>query len=151
MPAEGRSPLCLGGGLVVVADARIDGRSELLRRLADCGHQLPATASDAELVGAAFRAWGEECPGHLLGDFAFAVWDARERRLFCARDHFGVKPFYYARAGDGLVSPPHGAAACARRAAVRGPAGMPGQTSGGGTPAGGSRRAPGVAPGCALS
>lgn len=43
----------------------------------------------------AYRRWGEECPEHLLGDFAFAVWDPVKQHLFCARDHFGVMPFYY--------------------------------------------------------
>ena len=37
---------------------------------------------------------------HLRGDFAFAIWDARKKLLFCARDHFGVKPFYYSDLGE---------------------------------------------------
>src|ERR1041385_7702205 len=43
----------------------------------------------------AYEKWGEDCVNHLFGDFAFAIWDERKQRYFCARDHFGVKPFYY--------------------------------------------------------
>jgi len=53
-------------------------------------------ADDAELVLAAYRRWGADCVNHFLGDFAFAIWDAPRQRLFCARDHFGVRPFFYA-------------------------------------------------------
>jgi asparagine synthase (glutamine-hydrolysing) len=60
-------------------------------------------ASDARLILHAYHVWGEDCVEHLLGDFAFAIWDGRARRLFCARDHFGVKPFYYARVGRTIV------------------------------------------------
>ena len=61
------------------------------------------SASDAQLILHAYHAWADECVEHLLGDFAFAIWDARARRLFCARDHFGVKPFYYAQIRDGFI------------------------------------------------
>jgi asparagine synthase (glutamine-hydrolysing) len=47
------------------------------------------------LILDAYEKWGEDCVKHLFGDFAFAIWDDRKRRYFCARDHFGVKPFYY--------------------------------------------------------
>jgi asparagine synthase (glutamine-hydrolysing) len=60
-------------------------------------------AGDAELILHAYHAWGEQCVEHLLGDFAFAIWDGRRRRLFCPRDHFGIKPFFYALVGDCLV------------------------------------------------
>jgi asparagine synthase (glutamine-hydrolysing) len=43
----------------------------------------------------AYEKWGDDCVKHLFGDFAFAIWDDRRQRYFCARDHFGVKPFYY--------------------------------------------------------
>ncbi|HEX6717648.1 MAG TPA: asparagine synthase-related protein [Pyrinomonadaceae bacterium] len=43
----------------------------------------------------AYESWGEDCVNHLIGGFAFAIWDEREQRFFCARDHFGVKPFFY--------------------------------------------------------
>src|SRR3989449_1054025 len=78
------------GDLVLAADARIDNRGELCSLL-----PAPSDATDADLILAAYERWDETCPEHLLGDFAFAIWDAREQRLFCARDHFGVKPFYY--------------------------------------------------------
>jgi asparagine synthase (glutamine-hydrolysing) len=82
------------GDLVVVADLRIDNRDELIEA---CG--LPRDSrmgGDTALVVAAYRRWGERCPEHLEGDFAFAIWDRRDRSLFCARDPFGVKPFAYA-------------------------------------------------------
>jgi asparagine synthase (glutamine-hydrolysing) len=82
------------GDLVITADARIDNREELLTTLRLS--EQPRLA-DSELILAAYERWGRACPESLVGDFAFAIWDKREQRLFCARDHFGVKPFYYYR------------------------------------------------------
>ena len=85
---------CERGDLVITADARIDNRSELIRLL-ELGSRQSEQLTDSELILHAYRAWGEGCPSRLLGDFAFSIWDASKRQLFCARDHFGVKPFYY--------------------------------------------------------
>lgn len=80
--------------LTLVCDARIDNRQELAEQL---GVHLNGSrvVTDSELILAAYRKWDEECAVKLLGDFAFALWDGKQRRLFCARDHMGVKPFYY--------------------------------------------------------
>jgi asparagine synthase (glutamine-hydrolysing) len=90
-----RQPLASPDGrYVLCADLRLDNREELARELGIA----PATARelpDSSFVMGAYRKWGERCPERLLGDFAFALWDSRERRLFCARDHMGVRPFYY--------------------------------------------------------
>lgn len=91
------------GDLWITEDARIDGRAELVEKLVSNGCVDLKTATDRELIASAYNAWGEDCVSHLLGDFSFAIWDARRERLFCARDHFGVKPFYYAVAGRTLV------------------------------------------------
>lgn len=82
------------GALVLVADARLDNREELLDLVRGDGRPA-AEVSDSELTLAAYEAWGDRCPERLLGDFAFAVWDRRARTLFCARDPFGVRSFYY--------------------------------------------------------
>lgn len=96
-------PCSLDGRLWIVADARVDARAELIAAL-DPQHRAGlAEAGDAELILHAYRAWGERCLEYLLGDFAFALWDAPNRRLFCARDPFGVKQFYYAWRGGSLV------------------------------------------------
>ena len=50
---------------------------------------------DAETILNAYQKWGDDCINHLIGDFAFAIRDERRQRFFCARDHFGVKPFFY--------------------------------------------------------
>lgn len=82
------------GNLVLTADARIDNRDELIATLGLNGRPQNEIA-DSELILAAYEEWYEHCPEKLLGDFAFAIWDGRRQELFCARDHFGVKPFYY--------------------------------------------------------
>ena len=80
-------------GCVITADGRIDNRDELLDALGPQGTK--DTVSDAELILLAYLSWGERCLDQLLGDFAFAIWDPRHRILFCARDGFGMRPFYY--------------------------------------------------------
>ena len=91
---------CGVDGLWIVADCRLDARSDLLASLQTSSKQLPDTSTDAELIAHAYLKWGTACAAHLLGDFAFAIWDAGRRQLFCARDHLGVKPFYYAHRND---------------------------------------------------
>jgi asparagine synthase (glutamine-hydrolysing) len=81
-------PLTLDGHVWVIADSRIDPED---------------TLSDGARIVQAYERWGEQCVEHVLGDFAFAIWDQRLRRLFCARDHFGVKPFFYARVGNSFL------------------------------------------------
>ena len=90
------------GGLAVVASARLDNRDDL----GDALGLSPAAASalaDRDFILAAYRRWGRECPERLLGDYAFAVWDAGRGLLFCARDHMGAQPFYYAETPRGFA------------------------------------------------
>ena len=98
-----RQPLSLDGSVWITADARVDGRAELRRELG--GERVAGldTVTDVELILHAYRRWDTDCVDHLLGDFAFAIWDGRKQRLFCARDHFGVKPFFYARVRNAFV------------------------------------------------
>lgn len=81
-------------GLVITADARIDNREELITRL-QLTNRPARLIGDSEIILAAYERWGEDCPDYLLGDFAFAIWNDRQQTLFCARDHFGVRPLYY--------------------------------------------------------
>ncbi len=83
-------------GLVAVADARLDNRRELSAHLLRGGAIVEdATATDAEVILAAYRLWGDACPAKLIGDFAFVIFDERRRRLFAARDPLGMRPLYH--------------------------------------------------------
>jgi asparagine synthase (glutamine-hydrolysing) len=91
-----RQPLTRGG-LVIVADARIDDRDRLVPELVRRGYlagDLEST-TDAEIILAAHRCWGDDAPSWLVGDFAYVMWDARRRRLLAARDPMGMRPLYY--------------------------------------------------------
>jgi asparagine synthase (glutamine-hydrolysing) len=90
------------GDLAITADARIDNRDELIAALA-LNDLQSEKITDSQLILAAYEKWGEHCPEKLLGDFAFAIWNGRQQMLFCARDHFGVKPFYYYFSGGIFV------------------------------------------------
>ncbi len=79
-------------GLAITFDGRLDNRAALL---SDLGGTPATSCSDASLALAAYREWGTACPARLEGDFVFAIWDRQSRRMFCARDRIGIKPFYY--------------------------------------------------------
>lgn len=85
--------------LVLVMDGRVDNWEELRRELLGRGAVL-RTRADAELVLRAYEIWGEGCPDRIIGEFTFFIWDARQRRLFAARDAAGTRHFYY-HAGNG--------------------------------------------------
>lgn len=79
---------------IITADIRLDNREVLLSAF-EIAATDAATTSDSQLVLAAYQRWGDHCVDYLKGDFAFAIWDRQQQHLFCARDRFGVKPFYY--------------------------------------------------------
>lgn len=91
-----QQPTSLGSNFWITADVRLDCRAELIETLIRAGCKFDEQRiTDPELILHAYATWREECVDHLRGDFGFALWDARERKLFCARDHFGIKPFFY--------------------------------------------------------
>jgi len=89
-------------GVVLVFDGRLDNRDELFEKLG-AGSGVPREAPDGEVTLACYRRYGEACPEHLAGDFAFAVWDTRERRLFSARSLCGRRPLLWACDGRTFV------------------------------------------------
>ena len=86
----------------MVADARIDNRSQLAAELALTASEA-AEMADSAFVLRAWQRWGQECVEHLVGPFAFAVWDARAERFFLARDHAGDRPLYYRKTADSFA------------------------------------------------
>lgn len=93
-------PFVLGSESVVLFDGRLDNREELLSLLKG---DVSSESSDAAFVAASYRKFGEAFPEKLLGDFAIAIYDIRERKLLLARDGIGVRPIYFARAGNSFL------------------------------------------------
>ena len=98
--AAEHQPASLDERFWIVADARLDCRTELIGELERRRCKTRPNPPDSQLILNAYAAWGTGCVDHLRGDFSFAIWDARSRQLFCVRDHFGIKPFYYAHLGE---------------------------------------------------
>lgn len=98
-----RQPVGADHGVQLAGDVRLDARGELAAKLFDHRGADALERPDVELVLHAWLRWREDCLRHLRGDFAFVVWDAAARRLFAARDQFGVRPFFYAVLGDSLI------------------------------------------------
>jgi asparagine synthase (glutamine-hydrolysing) len=95
-------PCSLDGRVWLLGDVRLDDRDDLRRKLEQHGDEFDGEVTDEELVLRVWRRWGEEGLPDLLGDFAFALWDAEARKLWCARDLMGARPFFYAQAGNHL-------------------------------------------------
>jgi asparagine synthase (glutamine-hydrolysing) len=89
-----KQPLVDEGGIAISSDARLDNRSDLIAAL-QLDEAIGSSLSDATLLLRAYRQWGVKCVEHLLGDFAFAIWDGSKRHLFIARDPLGTRGLYY--------------------------------------------------------
>lgn len=99
----GHMPMCYGNHEYwLVYNGEIYNYCELRDELLACGHRF-RSGSDTEVILAAYAEWGVDCLQRFNGMFAFALWDGRLRRLFCARDRFGIKPFYFHWNGELLL------------------------------------------------
>lgn len=99
LSACGHQPMAdASGEYWVVHNGEIYNYDVLRSELQDAGVQF-RSKTDTEVILEAYKKWGRQCLARFNGMWAFAVWDGRKRELFCARDRFGVKPFYYAQAG----------------------------------------------------
>ena len=87
------------GSICIVSNAEIYNFPELREQLLQMGHRFE-TRSDTEAILHAYEEWGKRCVEHLRGMFAFAIWDKPEKKLFVARDRFGIKPLFYAKCGS---------------------------------------------------
>jgi len=81
-------------GMVIVFNGEIYNYIELKETLRKAGH-LFRTHGDTEVLCAAYIEWGEKCVDRFIGMWSFALWDRSKQKLFCSRDRFGIKPFYY--------------------------------------------------------
>ena len=88
-------------GLALVFNGTIYNHPELRKELQARGHHFFSNG-DTEVILKAYAEWGADAPKHLLGMFAFAIWDMRHKTLFLARDRMGIKPLYYAQTGNSL-------------------------------------------------
>ena len=101
--ATGHQPLSNEDGNVwIVFNGEIYNHAELREKLQARGHHY-RTNSDTETIIHLYEEYGTECVHHLRGMFAFAIWDARQQRLFIARDRLGIKPLYYRVTSDRIA------------------------------------------------
>ncbi|MGB7208331.1 MAG: asparagine synthase (glutamine-hydrolyzing) [Pyrinomonadaceae bacterium] len=102
LSAAGNQPMVnRDGNMVIVLNGEIYNYLELKREL-ECEYVF-TTRTDTEVLLAAYQKWGESCLEHLVGMFAFVVWDENNKSAFAARDRFGVKPLYYYQKSDGTL------------------------------------------------
>lgn len=97
--AGGSQPMADGSGNWLVFNGEIYNYVELREAI---GVHNFRTSSDTEVILRAYAKWGENCLERFRGMFAFALWDEARGRLFCARDRFGIKPFYYCQVGHAM-------------------------------------------------
>ncbi len=100
---RGRQPMSnAAGSVVLIYNGELFNYQEIRGRLQAAGYEF-VSQSDTEVILRAYEAWGADCVRQFNGQFAFAIWDRRNQRLFIARDRFGVKPLYYYRDREKFV------------------------------------------------
>lgn len=95
-PQAAQQPVIWRDRYWLFGDVRLDGRRELLEQLGTIDHAAEAGSTSEELLLRAWERWGADSLERVIGDFSFALWDAREESLWCARDFVGPRPLYYA-------------------------------------------------------
>ncbi len=96
-------PASIDNNIWITCSARIDDRENLVNKMGMNKKINLTKTPDSELILHAYKMWGEECLAHLLGDFAFVIWDQQKQKLFCARDHFGMRKLYFAQKNKSII------------------------------------------------
>ena len=96
-------PFVSRDGCVLVFDGRLDNREELITKIDGLHGIKKEVLTDVEIVMAAFRKWGDGFAEHVVGEFAFALWDRRKRTLLLGRDHLGARTLYFHRDEERLI------------------------------------------------
>src|SRR4030042_1025494 len=103
LSAAGHQPMSNEEGTVwIVHNGEVYNHAELREELKSRGYKF-RSRTDTEVILHSYEEWGDECLCRFNGMWAFAIWDGRERKLFCSRDRFGIKPFYYYFDGKRLL------------------------------------------------
>ena len=92
LSSSGDQPMRCPSGNWIVYNGELYNYKEIASRL---GLEELEFKSDTQVILAAYAKWGKDCVREFRGMFAFVIWDEKEQHFFCARDHFGIKPFYY--------------------------------------------------------
>lgn len=100
---HGAQPMCNEDGSIwVVFNGEIYNHEELAEQLKTQGHKFRSRC-DTEVILHAYEEWGEACLDRFNGMWGFALWDGRSKKLFCARDRMGIKPFYYFESDERFI------------------------------------------------
>jgi len=100
---RGHQPMTnIDGSLWIVHNGEIYNYLEIRLDLISKGYEFRSN-TDTEVILNAYQEWGLDCLSKFNGMWAFAIWDSKKRSLFCARDRFGVKPFYYYLSNEGFI------------------------------------------------
>lgn len=95
LSAQGAQPMQIHGGMFwIIHNGEIYNFLELRSQLESLGHRFKSR-TDTEVVLRSYEQWGDACVDHFHGMWSFAIYDRPRKRLFCSRDRFGIKPFYY--------------------------------------------------------
>ncbi|GAB2686591.1 hypothetical protein GCM10027037_05700 [Mucilaginibacter koreensis] len=97
-----QQPFTVNQQIYITGDVRLDNRERLIGQLCQHFNAIDTCTPDTYIVLYAYMHWGEKMMQYLSGDFAFAIWDEQTETLFCARDHFGIIPLYYAQNEHGF-------------------------------------------------
>jgi asparagine synthase (glutamine-hydrolysing) len=96
---DGHQPMTYLGKYTITYNGEVYNYLELKHELEKCGYQF-YSKTDTEVILAAYDKWGANCVEHFNGMWAFAIYDLEKNIIFCSRDRFGIKPFYYAKIGN---------------------------------------------------
>ena len=102
MSSAGHQPMIYHDRYVLTFNGEIYNYLELKEELSSAGYEF-TSHSDTEVILAAYDKWGEECVGKFNGMWAFALYDKERDIIFCSRDRFGIKPFYYSDTEEKFV------------------------------------------------
>ena len=99
LSSNGHQPMKSPNGNWIVYNGELYNYKELANEL---GLDRTSSSNDTAVILAAYNYWGNDCVKRFRGMFSFAIWDNKEQLLFCARDHFGIKPFYFYESNDSI-------------------------------------------------